>query len=130
MRENARGAGIDTQSKTDDVLYRVASLYVDAAQAARTAEFADREVEAMTGAAQAVQARVSQGYELPIEGKRAELNRGARPAAGRRRRSDQDYTEAALATVLGFPDTDRVRAAQRISGRGNQTAGTAAEPAR
>ena len=25
--------------------------------------------------------------------------------------ADQDYDEAALATVLGFPDTDRVRAA-------------------
>ena len=110
-RENARGAAIDTQSKTDDVLFRVASLYVDAAQAARTAEFANREVEAVSSAADAVQARVSQGYELPIEGKRAELNvaRARQRADGAR--ADQDYNEAALAMVLGFPDTDRVRAA-------------------
>jgi outer membrane protein len=111
VRENARGAAIDRQSKTDDVLFRVASLYVDAAQSARTAEFADSEVEAVTGAARAMQARVSQGYELPIEGKRAELNvaRARQRADGAR--SDQDYEEAALATVLGFADTDRVRAA-------------------
>jgi outer membrane protein TolC len=84
---------------------------VDAAQAARTAEFANREVEAVSSAADAVQARVSQGYELPIEGKRAELNvaRARQRADGAR--ADQDYNEAALAMVLGFPDTDRVRAA-------------------
>jgi outer membrane protein TolC len=122
VRENARGAGVDTQSKTDDVLYRVASLYVDAAQAARTAEFAGREVEAMTGAAQAVQARVSQGYELPIEAKRAELNLARAQQRADAAAADQDYNEAALATVLGFPDTDRVRAAQNLSGEENQTA--------
>jgi len=110
-RENARGAGIDSQSKTDDVLFRVASLYVDAAQAARTAEFAGQEVEAMAGADQAVQARVSQGYELPIEGKRADLNLARARQRAHGAAADQDYTEAALATVLGFPDSDRVRAA-------------------
>lgn len=111
VRENARGAGIDSQSKTDDVLFRVAALYVDAAQAARTAEFAGQEVEAMTSAFQAVQARVSQGYELPIEGKRAELNLARARQRAHGAGADQDYTEAALATVLGFPDSDRVRAA-------------------
>ncbi len=115
-RENARGAGIDTQSKTDEVLFRVASLYVDAAQAARTAEFAGQEVEATTGAAEAMRARVSQGYELPIEGKRAELNLARAQLRGHGAAADQDYTEAALATVLGFPDTDRVRAAPVPSG--------------
>ena len=109
-RENARGAGIDTQSKTDDVLFRVASLYVDAAQAARTAEFAGQEVEALTSAAQALQARVSQGYELPIEGKRADLNLARTRQRAHGAAADRDYTEAALATVLGYPDTDRVRA--------------------
>ncbi len=121
-RENARGAGIDSQSKTDDVLYRVASLYVDAAQAARTAEFAAKEVEAMTSADQAVQARVSQGYELPIEGKRADLNQARARQRAHGAASDQDYTEAALATVLGFSDMDRVRAAPESPTGGDQPA--------
>jgi len=120
-RENARGAGIDSQSKTDDVLFRVASLYVDAAQAARTAEFAGKEVEAMTSADQAMQARVSQGYELSIEGKRADLDLARAHQRANGAASDQDYTEAALATVLGFPDTDRVRAAPDGLLNDNQT---------
>jgi outer membrane protein TolC len=122
VRENARGAGIDTQSKSDDVLFRVASLYVDAAQAARTAEFAGKEVEALTSAAQAVQARVSQGYELPIEGKRADLNLARTRQRAHGAAADQDYTEAALATVLGFPDTDRVRAVPDDPNAQNQPA--------
>jgi len=122
VRENARGAGIDSQSKTDDVLFRVASLYVDAAQAARTAEFAGREVEAMSGAARAVEARVGQGYELPIEGKRAELNLARARQRAHGAEADRDYTEAALATVLGFPDTDRVAAAPLSPGDEEQPA--------
>jgi len=110
VRENARGADIDAQARTNDVLFRVASLYVDAAQAARIADYSRREVDSMSSAADAVRARVTGGYELPIEGKRAELNlarahQHADGAAG-----DQDYAETALANVLGFPSADRVRA--------------------
>jgi len=110
VRENARGAGIDKQSRTDEALFRVASLYVDAEQAARTAEAAGREVEAMTSASQAMQARVAQGYELPIESKRAELDLARARQRAHGAADDQDYAEASLASVLGLPDTDRVRA--------------------
>ena len=119
-RENARGAGIESQSKTDDVLLRVASLYVDAAQAARTAEYAGKEVDAMTSADEAIQARVSQGYELSIEGKRADLNLARAHQRAHGAAADQDYTEAALATVLGFSDTDRVRATPDVLSAENQ----------
>ncbi len=112
-KENARGSSIDTQSKIDDVLYRVASLWVDAAQAGRTAGFAAQETETMKTASQAVQARIGEGYELPIEGKRAELDVARATERATDAAADQDYAESSLAMVLGFPDSDRVRAVQQ-----------------
>jgi outer membrane protein TolC len=64
----------------------------------------------MTSASQAVQARVGEGYELPIEGKRAELNLARSRQRAHGSAADRDYAEAALAAVLGFADSDRVRA--------------------
>jgi len=115
-RENARGAGIDAQSKTDNVLFRVATLYVDAAQAARISEYSRQEVDTMSGAADAVRARVAEGYELPIEVKRAELNLARARQRADGASGDQDYAETALANTLGFPASDRVRAASDETG--------------
>ena len=95
------------------MLYRVASLWVDAAQAGRTSGFAAQEIETMKTAAGAVQARVGEGYELPIEGKRAELNVARATERATNATADQEYAESSLAMVLGFPDSDRVRAVQQ-----------------
>ena len=129
VRENARGAGIDAQSKTDDALFRVASLYVDAAQAARISDYARQEVDAMSGAADAVRARVAEGYELPIEGKRAELNLARARQRADGAAGDQDYAETALANVLGFPASDRVRAVAGEPGPADQGAPESADAA-
>jgi len=110
-RENERGAGISTEAKRDEVAFRTASLFLDAQRATRLADLARKQVESLQKIAQAVEARVSEGRELPIESKRGALNL----ARGRQRvellADDQDATERSLAVVLGFSADDQVRAA-------------------
>src|SRR5579864_7991704 len=66
-RENARGAALDIQSKTEDVAYRTASLFLDAQQAARAATSLVSEIESLQRVAESTRARVSEGREIPLE---------------------------------------------------------------
>src|SRR5882724_2260519 len=109
-RENVRGAGIVTSSKRDEIAFRTASTYLDAQRAARLAELAHKQVESLEKIQQAMEERVKEGRELPIDLKRAALN----VARGRQRvgqlAADQDAAERSLAVVLGFAADDQVRA--------------------
>jgi len=109
-RENARGAGISTEAKRDEIAFRTASIFLDAQRAARLADLARKQVESLQKIAVALEARVSEGRELPIESKRSALSL----ARGRQRVEqlvdDQDATERSLAVVLGFTADDKVRA--------------------
>lgn len=110
-RENARGAEIATGSKSDEVAYRVVSLYLDADRARRLSDAASREVEELVKISRAVAARVEEGKELPIENTRANVN----VLKARQRLSslidDQDMAERQLAVALGRAPEDRARAA-------------------
>jgi len=110
-RENARGTAISTGAKRNEIAFRTASLFLDAQRSARLADLARKQVDSLQKIAEAMQARVSEGRELPIESKRAALNL----ARGRQRVEqlvdDQDSTERSLAVVLGFSADDQVRAA-------------------
>ena len=116
QRENARGAAINTEEKTGDVIFRIASLYLDAAQAARTANFARGEVETLATAVQAAQAAIQEGRELPLEGRRAELNQARARQRADGLAADEDYAEATLAVVLGYPADDRVHPVDDANG--------------
>ncbi len=111
-RENRHGAEITTASKRDEIAFRTASLFLDAQRSARLAGLARKQVDSVQKIAQATEARVAEGRELPIESKRAALNL----ARGRQRveqlTDDQDATERSLAVVLGFNADDQVRAAE------------------
>jgi outer membrane protein TolC len=112
-RENVRGAGIASASKRDEIAFRTASIFLDAERAARLAEMARKQVESMQKIEQAVNERVKEGRELPIESKRATLN----VAKGRQRleqlAADQDAAERSLAVVLGFGADDQVQAKEQ-----------------
>jgi outer membrane protein TolC len=109
-RENVRGTGIATSAKRDEVAFRTASTYLDAQRAARLADLARKQVASLEKIQQAMDERVKEGRELPIEVKRAALN----VARGRQRvgqlAADQDAAERSLAVVLGFAADDQVRA--------------------
>ena len=109
VRENARGAGIVTQSKSDEVVYQTASWFLDAQQIARSVQTLQLEIGSLERVSEAVKLRVDEGRELPIENKRlaADLARARQryDAAG----EDLEYAQASLAVVLGYPAGDRVR---------------------
>lgn len=112
VRENARGAAITTQSKSDEIAFETATLFLDAQQVARNAQSLRLETESLDRVNDAVKLRVEEGRELPIE-----LKRVAVDAARARQRyedatRDLEYAETSLAVVLGFPADDRVQPAE------------------
>lgn len=108
-RENARGAAFASQSKSDEVAFRVISLYLDADRARRLSDAASREVEDLTKVAKAVAARVEEGRELPVENTRANLNILRARQRLEALDDDQDFAERQLAVALGEPPENRIR---------------------
>jgi outer membrane protein TolC len=110
--ENLRGSGIEVGRQQDEVAYRVASLFLDAEQATQSLAAAQREAENLTRVRELVGVRVSEGRELPIKSKEADL------AVLRARQRvdalgfDLSDAETSLAVALGLSAEDRVRAAQ------------------
>lgn len=107
-RENARGAEIDTASKADDVVYRIATLFLDAQQLARSVDSVRQEVQALDQVNESVRLRVGEGREIPLSGKRAELDLARARNRYEGIAADAAYAGDSLAVVLGFPAGDRV----------------------
>jgi outer membrane protein len=109
VRENARGAALNTQSKSDDVAYQTAVQFLGVQQMVRSAQSLELELESLERVNASVNLRVQEGRELPLEAKRVAVDL----ARGRQRsealRDDLDYAEASLAVVLGYPAGDRVQ---------------------
>ena len=109
VRETARAAAIDTQSKSDQIAYQTAALFVDAQQMERNKQSLSLEVESLDRVSRATGVQVEEGRQLPIETKRVAVDL----ARGRQRMAavsdDLDYSEASLAVVLGYPAADRVQ---------------------
>jgi outer membrane protein len=109
-RENARGAGITTAAKRDEIAFRTASLFLDAQRAGRLAEVARKQVESLQKIEAVVGERVKEGRELALQSKRAALNVARARERVEQLGVDQDATERSLAVVLGFAADDQVRA--------------------
>jgi OMF family outer membrane factor len=109
VRETARGAGIDTQSKSDQVAYQTATVFLGAQQLDRSKQSLQLEVESLERVSSTVGAQVEEGRQLPIESKRVavDLARASQRLAALN--GDLDYSEASLAVVLGYSATDRVQ---------------------
>ena len=109
--EDARGAGVDVARRQEEVIYRVASLYLDAEQAARSLDAARRQADNLTRVRELMAQRVAEGRELAIESKKANL---AVLRAGQRADNlsvDLMTAESSLAMALGFGPDDRARVA-------------------
>ncbi len=109
-RESARTAGLDAQSKTEDIEYRTATLFLDAEQAARDEDLARQERESYERVREVVAARVSEGRELELAGRRADVDLARSRQRENTLASNQVYTEGSLAMVLGYAPGDQVRA--------------------
>jgi outer membrane protein len=109
VRETAHGAELDTQSKTDQVAYQTATLFLDAQQLARNAQSLQLEVESLKRVGAAVGNQVEEGRKLPIENKRVAVDLARASQRFDALGGDLDYAEASLAVVLGYSAADRVQ---------------------
>jgi len=109
--EAARGAEIDVAARQDEVAYRVASLFFDVDQAARSLTAVGLQLASLNRVRDLTAVRVSEGSELPIESSRADL----RVLQAQQRQADLSDliadSETSLAQVLGFDPGDRVQPA-------------------
>jgi len=111
-RELARGAGIATEAKLDDAVLRTVQLWLDAGQAARNAEAAQRQLETTGKLEDLMRARVEAGRELPLESKKASLETAKARQRTQSYESERDLLQSNLAAVLGFAPGDRVEPAE------------------
>jgi len=109
VRETARGAEIDTQSKTDQIAYQTAILFLDTEQMARSAQSLQLELESLNRVSSAVSVQVEEGRQLPIENKHAAVDLARANQRLSALNDDLDYSEASLAVVLGYSASDRVQ---------------------
>jgi OMF family outer membrane factor len=109
VRETARGAEIDTQSKSDQIAYQTATLFLDAQQMGRSSQSLQLEVESLKRVSAAVALQVEEGRRLPIENKRTAVDVARASQRFDALSGDLDYAEASLAVVLGYSATDRVQ---------------------
>ena len=110
-KESAKGAAFATGEKSDEVVYRVASLYIDADRAGRLADSAQKQVESLEKVLQSAQARVDEGRELPVSAQEANVNL----LRARQRlvvlKTDREYASRSLAVTLGYGAADVVNTA-------------------
>jgi outer membrane protein len=108
-REEARGAGIATSEKRDEIIYRTTALFLDVERATRLNELAGKQIDSLEKVRQAVQSLVQEGRVLPIEGKKAALSVAKSRQIAESLDAEQEIGETVLATVLGFSAEERVR---------------------
>jgi outer membrane protein len=111
-QELARGAGIGVEQRQAEVIYRVASLFIDVQNAARGLDAARQEDAILARMKQLTQARVDEGEQLTHDSRKANI--AELDAAHRIQMLDRDVASAerSLATALGLAPGDRVRAAE------------------
>src|SRR6266478_137238 len=108
-RANERTTLIDIDIKRDDIVFRTASLYLDAERATQISDIVQRQIQEYEQISEVVSARVGEGKELEIEKDKAALNLArARQRAGALN-LDRAYLERSLAIVLGYGPDDAVK---------------------
>jgi outer membrane protein TolC len=108
-KESARGATLAASEKSDEAVYRVATLYVDVARSTRLAEAAQNQVESLRKVLDTVTARVEEGRELPVTLQQAKVNLLRAQERSVTLESDRDYAERVLAVTLGYTAGDLVK---------------------
>jgi outer membrane protein len=108
-RELAHGSQFGAQAKAEDVAYQTADLFLNASQAEHNGETLQNQLPSLKKVADAMNAAVGEGTELPLELKRADVNLAMSQQRFDAAKLDADYYEMMLAIVLGYPATDRVR---------------------
>jgi outer membrane protein TolC len=111
-REQARGSQYSAQAKAEDVAYQAADLFLSARQLKQQSEVLTTQLPGLQKVVGSVTAAVSEGTQLPLELKRAQVNLALSEERQSAAQMDVDYYEMMLAVALGFPAMDRVEPAE------------------
>jgi outer membrane protein TolC len=110
-KESARGSQIDTARRQEEVVYRVATLFLDVEQLTHSLETAGRRVESLTRVRDLTAQRVAEGRELPLESKKANLAVLRAQQQVESMMLDLESGETSLALAVGLSAADRVQPA-------------------
>ena len=110
-QEAVHGAEIDTARRQDEVAYRVATLYFNVEQMTHSLEVARRRIESLERVRDLTAQRVTEGRELPLESKKANLAVLRAQQQVESMTLDLDSAETSLALAVGLTAADRVQAA-------------------
>jgi len=107
-RETARGAGVQGQIDRETAAARALEVFVDLERYQRLAVAMRSQVGSAQRSEEAMRARVAEGRDIPLEGKRAalEVARSSQRLAAQEALLNATATQ--LASLLGFPPGDRV----------------------
>ena len=97
------------EAKADAAAYQAADLFLTASELEHENESASGQLPSLQKVVSAMTAAVSEGSELPVELKRAQVNLALSQERGGAARLDADYYEMMLAVALGYPPSDRVK---------------------
>jgi outer membrane protein len=117
-KENQRGVSFDVAARQREAVYRTAELYVEAQRAAQMSAVAGPETQSLEAVLETVRARVSEGRDLPIEQRRAELNLARARYRDRIFSANMRSAQEALVAVLGLDTGDEVRPVAEIETAG------------
>jgi len=110
-QESARGAEIDTVRRQEEVAYRVATLFLNVEQMMHSLEAARRRIDSLVRVRDLTAQRVTEGRELPLESKKANLAVLRDQQQMDSMTFDLDSEETSLALAVGLTASDRVQAA-------------------
>jgi outer membrane protein TolC len=111
-KEEARAAGLGTQSKREEAIAQVVQSFLAAERRGRQAELAGKQLETAEKLLGIVKVRVTEGRELPLEGRRAELEVAKAKQRIAILAGDVEYAEGLLGMALGLPPGGLVRPAR------------------
>jgi outer membrane protein TolC len=110
-KENAKGAGLATGEKRDQIAYRVSTMYVDLDRTSRLEDSLSKQVDSLQKVFDTVDARVQLGRELPVAKKEAYVSLLKAQQRLEILRADKDYAARSLAATLGYGPQDSVKPA-------------------
>jgi len=108
QREVAKGATFAAEQKRDEIAWQIAGLYLDADRANRMIETARNQIDSFQKVEDTIDARVTEGRELPIDASQAKVNIARARLRLSNLEADRDLAEHNLAIALGYTVGDLV----------------------
>jgi outer membrane protein TolC len=108
-RANARAVTAGSATRRDDLIWRVATTYLDLEHTTGELEVASKETDSLTKIQALMLERVKEGQELPSEGTRARLNVARHRQHLLELEGRSTLLEATLKSMLSLPEDRHIR---------------------